>query len=208
MLKEGPTHFWFVHGRCGQSAAKSFAARSLAWTLVLVATATTAFAAGQEQAKPPAVATENQASGDARAVAEIEHQLANYVAAVNAEPVNLTLASQVWSNSPDVSIFFPLGEVRGWENVKRDFYENIFEAMFSERNLTMRDIHVHVYGDSAWVELHWHFTAKLRKDGSIKNSDGVETQIYRAAGPHKWRLVHVHYSVPIASAPPGATVQP
>jgi len=208
LLKEGPARFWFVDGRCGQPAAKSFAARSLAWTLVLVATAAAAVAAGQEQAKPADAAAGNQMSGDAGALVEIEHQIANYVAAVNAEPVDLKLASQVWSNSSDVSIFFPLGEVRGWEQVKRDFYENIFEAMFSERKLTMRDIHVHVYGDSAWVELHWHFTAKTRKDGSIKNSDGVETQIYRAAGPHKWLLVHVHYSVAIPSASPGATVKP
>lgn len=197
-----------MDGRCGQSASKSFAARTLVWTLVLVATAAAAVAAGQEQAKPADAAAGNQTAGDASAVAEIEHQIANYVTAVNTEPVNLKLASQVWANSPDVSIFFPLGEVRGWEQIKRDFYENIFEAMFSERKLTMRDIHVHVYGDSAWVELHWHFTAKTRKDGSIKNSDGVETQIYRAAGPHKWLLVHVHYSVATPPLLPDAIVKP
>jgi len=177
----------------------------LVCTLVFAASAV--FTAKQEQAKMPDAAAGKSSSGDESATAEIEELIAKYAAAVSAEPVNLNLASQVWANSQDVSIIFPLGEVQGWEHVKRDFYENFFEALFSERKLTMRDVRIHAYGDSAWAEFSWHFTAKLRKDGTIKNSDGYETQIYRAAGPHKWVLVHVHYSA-VVPPPSGAAPKP
>jgi ketosteroid isomerase-like protein len=65
--------------------------------------------------------------------------------------------------------------------------------MFSKRKLTPRDIKVHVYGDAAWPEFYWHFTATQNKDGAEVQSDGRETQIYRKAG-NRWVLVHVHYS--------------
>ncbi len=63
----------------------------------------------------------------------------------------------------------------------------------SERQLRVKDVSIHVYGDAAWAEFNWDFTAKFRKDGSPVATRGRKTQIY-----HKeqggWRLVHVHYS--------------
>jgi len=85
-------------------------------------------------------------------ITAIKQLIAKYAEAVNTEPVDLGLAAQVWLNSPEVSLIFPLGEERGWEQVKRNFYENTMEALFSERKLTPRDITVHAYGDSAWAE--------------------------------------------------------
>jgi ketosteroid isomerase-like protein len=139
---------------------------------------------------------------------EIRQVIANYAAAVNVEPLNLRLASRVWENSPDVSLIFPRGREQGWEQIKKNFYQGTMEALFSERRLTPRDIRVHVYGDSAWAEFAWHFTAKLRKDGSTVQSEGRETQIYRRAGPHHWVLVHVHYSGGGAAERPAAARQP
>ena len=52
-------------------------------------------------------------------------------------------------------------------------------ACFSERKLTPREISVHVYADTAWVEFFWRFEAQAQKDGSKAVTEGRETQIYR-----------------------------
>ena len=122
---------------------------------------------------------------------EIKRLIAKYAAAADMADTNL--ASEVWSNSPDVSFIHPRGHEHGWAEVK-NFYENMMRAPFSERKLSTRDVTVHVYGDSAWAEFYWHFVAKLRRDGSTLETKGRETQIYRKAGQNRWVLVHVHYS--------------
>jgi ketosteroid isomerase-like protein len=153
-------------------------------------------------------ATGDQSQGTRDDVAAIKELIAKYAEAVNVEPVDINLASQVWLNSPDVSLIFPLGEERGWEQVKRNFYENTMGALFSERKLTPGDITVHAYGDSAWVEFSWRFVAKLRKSGSTVETRGRETQIYHKIGPDHWALVHVHYSAMPPSAPSGGPAVP
>jgi ketosteroid isomerase-like protein len=130
-------------------------------------------------------------SSDAQA---IEDLISKYAAVANAEPVDTDLASRVWLNSAEDSLIFPLGEAHGWEEIKRNFYQDILEAYFSDRKLIISDITVHPYGDSAWAEFHWHFTAKSRKGGSAVETTGVETQIYRKIAGEHWALVHVHYS--------------
>jgi ketosteroid isomerase-like protein len=137
----------------------------------------------------------------------IKDLIAKYAAAVNAEPIDMSLASQVWLNSPDDSFIHPLGEEHGWENIKRNFYENIMEAFFSERKLTVHDIEVHAYGDSGWAEFQWHFVAKSRKGGSTVETSGRETQVYRKLDGGRWALVHVHYSPLPASPQPSAPAQ-
>ena len=132
-----------------------------------------------------------QAADSDAASGEIKRLIAKYAAAVDMADTNL--ASEVWSNSPDVSFIHPRGHEHGWEEVK-NFYENTMRALFSERKLSTRDVTVHVYGDSAWAEFYWHFVAKLRSDGSTLETKGRETQIYRKADQNRWVLVHVHYS--------------
>jgi ketosteroid isomerase-like protein len=125
----------------------------------------------------------------------IRQQIAKYAAALDAADIDL--ASQVWRTSAEVSFIHPAGHARGWEEVKRIY--KFFGSSFSERKLTVRDVSVHVKGQSAWAEFYWHFAAKQSKDGSAVQTDGRETQIYEKAG-NNWRLVHVHYSAP-AMAP-------
>ena len=152
--------------------------------------------------------TANGPQGAQDATAVIKQLIAKYAEAVNTEPVDVGLASQVWLNSPEVSLIFPLGEEHGWEQVKRDFYENTMGALFSERRLTPRDITVHAYRDSAWAEFSWQFVAKSRKNGSAVETNGRETQIYRKVGPNRWALVHVHYSGVPPTAPSGKPAAP
>ena len=120
----------------------------------------------------------------------IRQLIGKYAAAVDAADVNL--AGQVWENSPDVSFIHPLGHAHGWNEVKA-FFTDIMGGMFSQRKLTPREIKVNLYGDSAWSEFYWHFSATQKKDGTEVQSDGRETQIYRKIGT-RWVLVHVHYS--------------
>jgi ketosteroid isomerase-like protein len=120
----------------------------------------------------------------------IRQLIVNYAAAVDA--ADTRLAGQVWESSPEVSFIHPLGQAHGWNEVQR-FFTDVMGGMFSQRKLTPRDIRIHVYSDSAWSEFNWHFTARQKKDGTVVETEGRETQIYRRAGD-RWVLVHVHYS--------------
>jgi len=122
---------------------------------------------------------------------EIRQLIARYAKSV--DDADITVAAQVWLDSPDVSFIHPLGHEHGFEQIKQDVYQHLMGETFSERKLSPRDIAVHVHGDSAWVEFYWDFTAKFRKDGSPITTHGRETQVYWKM-PNGWRLVHVHYS--------------
>ena len=126
----------------------------------------------------------------------IRQQIAKYTAALDAADVGL--AAQVWRTSGDVSLIYPVGHARGWEEIKK-FYE-FFGSSFSERKLAVRNVSIHVNGETAWAEFNWHFDAKQR-DGSPVQTDGRETQVYERTGT-RWRLVHVHYSIPMTPPKP------
>jgi ketosteroid isomerase-like protein len=130
---------------------------------------------------------------DAKAATDaVRQQIAKYTAALDA--ADTAIASEVWLTSADISFISPAGHQHGWEEIKK-VYE-YFGASFSERKLTVRDVSVHAYSDSAWAEFYWHFAAKQRSDGSAVQTDGRETQVYRKVGRNRWMLVHVHYSGP------------
>ena len=132
---------------------------------------------------------------------EIRRLIAKYAQSV--DEADTTLASQVWSDSPEVSFIHPLGHEHGFEQIKQNVYERLMGITFSERKLTIHDLAVHVYGDAAWAEFYWDFSAKFRKDGSPLSTHGRETQVYRKM-QNGWRLVHVHYSgMPPAEKPAG-----
>ena len=122
---------------------------------------------------------------------EIERIIAKYARSVDA--ADTALAAEIWSQSPDVSFIHPQGHEHGFEQIKQNIYVRAMGETFSERKLTIKDINIHVYGDSAWAEFYWDFVAKLKADGSSLNTQGRETQIYRKE-QGRWRLVHVHYS--------------
>jgi Xaa-Pro aminopeptidase len=123
---------------------------------------------------------------------EIRNLIAKYVQAVDA--ADTTLAGQVWLDTADISFIHPLGYERGWEQVKHNVFEREMRDLFSERKLTVRDISIRQFGDTAVAEFYWHFAAKLRSDGSPIATDGRETQIYHRSSPRGWALVHAHYS--------------
>jgi ketosteroid isomerase-like protein len=114
-----------------------------------------------------------------------------------------TLASQVWWNSPEASFIHPLGHEHGFEQIKQDVYQHLMGDTFSQRNLSVHDLSVDVFGDSAVAEFYWDFIAKFRKDGSPITTHGRETQVYRRV-QGEWRLAHVHYSgMPVSGGQQG-----
>ncbi len=135
--------------------------------------------------------TAPQAKDNSSASNEIGQIVAKYARSIN--EADTELASQVWLDSPDVSFIHPKGHEHGFEQIKENVYKHLMGETFSERKLSPRDVSVHVYGDSAWAEFYWDFTAKFRKDGSSIATHGRETQVYWKT-QDGWRLVHVHYS--------------
>src|SRR6266481_2868381 len=143
--------------------------------------------------------TPRVASSDSKADQNAIRQLvAKYARSV--DEADITLAAQVWLDSPEVSFIHPLGHEHGFDQIKQNVYERLMGETFSERKLTPHDITIHVYGDAAWAEFYWDFNAKFRRDGQPITTHGRETQIYRKM-PTGWRLVHVHYSGMPATQP-------
>jgi len=121
----------------------------------------------------------------------IRSLIATYAKSVDS--ADTTLASTIWASTPDVSFIHPRGHERGWDAIKAQFYEQTMGQRFTERRLSVKNIVVHCYSETAWAEFYWDFAAKLRIDGSPLATQGRETQVYRKLND-AWRLVHVHYS--------------
>jgi len=130
-------------------------------------------------------------AGQQAEIDKIRNIIRTYEKSIGA--ADTALASEIWSTTADVSFIHPLGHEHGWEQIKRNVYEKLMRDLFSERQLTARDIEVHVYQDAAWAEFNWVFTAKQRSDGKAVKTEGRETQVYRKTDSG-WRIVHVHYS--------------
>ncbi len=147
---------------------------------------------------PPTDRKPQVGAGVARQDAEpaIRNLIAKYAGAVYAnsgDAVDTTLASTVWAHTPEVSFIHPRGHERGWDAIKVNFYVQTMGANFSERKLTIREVAIHTYGETAWAEFYWDFAAKRREDGSPLATHDRESQVYRNIGG-EWRLVHAHYS--------------
>ena len=121
---------------------------------------------------------------------EIKQLILMYAKA--ADEADPTLASRIWCDSAEDSLINPVGRWRGVEQIM-GFYRHDMGEMYSERDLEISEVSVHVYSDAAWAEFNWDFSAKRRKEGSSVSFRGMETQIYRK-NHDRWCLVHVHYS--------------
>ncbi|MHC5543606.1 YybH family protein [Singulisphaera rosea] len=151
---------------------------------VLVAIAESERSVAARDGGPQATSTKDETNA-------IRSLIAKYAKSI--DDADTTLAAEIWSTSPDVSFIHPLGHERGWEEVKRNFYEKTMAGMFTDRKLTPKDATVHAYGDAAWAEFTWKFSAKLKQGGQPLKTNGREIQIYHKVSGH-WELIHVHYS--------------
>jgi len=136
--------------------------------------------------EPPSEAPDPALDG-----AAIRANVERYVASV--EAADPDLARRVWLVSDDVSFIHPGGYEVGWEAIQTNVYEAAMGGLFSARDLTLGEVAVHVFNDTAVAEFEWTFDATWRKDGTGYQSKGRESQVYRR-GNDGWALVHVHYS--------------
>jgi len=127
-----------------------------------------------------------------------------YIKSVNAADV--TLAADLWLQSPDLVVVTPFGRFQGWESVRDELYVKFLQGMFSERDLRPSNVSMHVMGDSAWLAFDWAFTAKLA-NGQPMASKGWESHMYQKVD-RGWRIVHLHYSVPPPPPPPPSPSTP
>src|ERR1700723_3515290 len=146
----------------------------------------------------PALVAVQADTGPASDVDAIHYLIERYAKAV--DTVDLNLLSQIWSDSPEVSFIYPLGEEHGFDAIEQQVFQNVMGGMFSARDLETRGIAIHVSGNAGWSEFHWTFHATMRKDGSAVTTHGVETQVYRRESG-RGGLVHVHYPEDRQAAP-------
>jgi ketosteroid isomerase-like protein len=104
------------------------------------------------------------------------------------------MGRKVWAEGAAVSFIHPLGHERGWEQVKRNFYEKLMRDLLDQRKLTVKDLVVRQVGGAALVEFYWDFHALFKKDGKPLRSSGRESQVWEKNRQGQWRIVHIHYS--------------
>ncbi len=122
----------------------------------------------------------------------VQQVLEKYLESVRT--ADLTLASQVWLQSQDISVVTPFGRFKGWESVRDGLYVNFLQKAFAERSLRPDNLAITVSGNAAWAVFDWTFTAKLA-DGQPISSKGWESHVYQKTDG-RWVIVHLHYSVP------------
>lgn len=128
---------------------------------------------------------------DSKDRADVEQVFDKYLQSLDTGDV--TLASQVWLNSPDVLVVTPVGRFQGWDSVRNDVYANMVKV-FPERKVQAKNVSIVVAGDAAWLVYDFVYTAK-RADGQPFASKGWESHGYRRTASG-WRIVQLHYSVP------------
>lgn len=131
-------------------------------------------------------------SGSAQDRENVQQVFEKYLQSV--KTADLTLASDVWSQSADISVVTPLGRFQGWESVRDSLYVNFLQKAFTERNLQPDNLTIRVSGDVAWAVYDWTFTAKLA-NGQAFTSKGWESHVYQRING-RWVIVHLHYSSP------------
>jgi ketosteroid isomerase-like protein len=129
-------------------------------------------------------------TGSRQDLEQIQQVVRDYVEAV--ERLDLELARNVWSNSPEVSFIHPRGTEHGREQIIANFYTKTM-GMFSKRKLLPANMDIHLYNDTAWSEFTWTFHATVKDGGQSITTKGRETQVYHKESG-SWRLMHVHYS--------------
>ena len=123
---------------------------------------------------------------------DVQRVLERYLESV--KTADVSLASKIWLQSPDIVAVTPFGRFQGWDGVRNDLYIKFLREGFAERNLEAENVAIRVMGNAAWLVYDWTFTAKTA-DGQPVSSKGWESHVYQRTR-QGWRIVSLHYSVP------------
>ena len=122
---------------------------------------------------------------------EIYTLLKKYVQSIN--ECNLELAREIWDTEGSVSLIHPNGYEYSFEEIKKHFYLEIMNNLFSKRDLKIKDIMTKFYGNTAFLEFNWDFYAADKSANQEIHTQGRETQfiVLRDSG---WKISNIHYS--------------
>jgi ketosteroid isomerase-like protein len=134
----------------------------------------------------------HRAAGVDQEKKNVQQVLEKYLESVRTADVKL--ASEVWSQTPDISVVTPFGRFKGWDSVRDGLYVNFLQKAFTERSLRPDNLAITVSGNTAWAVFDWTFTAKLA-NGQPISSKGWESHVYQKTDG-RWAIAHLHYSVP------------
>ena len=123
---------------------------------------------------------------------DVQRVLERYLESV--KTADLSLASTIWLQTPDIVAVTPFGRFQGWDSVRNDLYIKFLRDGFTERTLQAENVAIRVMGNAAWLVSDWTLTGTL-SNGQTLNSKGWETHVYERVG-RNWRISHLHYSSP------------
>ncbi len=135
---------------------------------------------------------------DTSAKKDIEALLDTYERCVR--DADTTLLFTIWADDQSVSYVNPSERIQSAKGLL-SFWQNAMGKKFTRRELSRKNVSIHISNDFAWAVFDWDFAAAL-PDGRPFKSSGWETQIYRKTN-RGWKIVHIHYSVPLPSATSG-----
>lgn len=119
-----------------------------------------------------------------------------YTKSVNHGDLHPELINDLWEHSPDVSNINIRGHQKGFDDIRKNFYEPIF-LVLKDRNLRMttspRKPAIYFFDNTAIVEFYWILNATIKDGNKPIEMAGRETHVYRKANG-QWKLVHLHYS--------------
>lgn len=108
-------------------------------------------APGAAQSIPASTATVADAAG------RIRQNIDRYLRSIDAADADL--ANGLWLQSPEASFIHPLGEERGWQQIKDHFYGTLMGKMLSQRELKLvGDPQIQIFGCAAVAQFNWNLS--------------------------------------------------
>src|SRR5215469_16828280 len=97
---------------------------------------------------------------------------------------------KVWAHTPYVTYVGPRAKtiIVGWDAQKKYWVDT--DPLFSQRNVTLSDQHIHVNGNLAWEMGQEGGTPKM-KDGKDAKADYIVTNVYEKVDG-RWLIVSHH----------------
>ena len=127
----------------------------------------------------PSARSHQNATGNEQDRKDVRAVFDRYLESVRT--ADLSIASTIWLQSPDVVAVTPFVRFQGWDGVRTDLYTKFLRDSFTERNLQANNVAIRVMGSAAWLVFDWTFAGKMA-NGQTINSKGWESHVYERVG--------------------------
>ena len=101
-----------------------------------------------------------------------------------------TAMGKVWAQTPYVTYVGPESKsiIVGWD-AQRKYWE-VFNKRFSQRTVSLVDVHIHANGNLAW-EIGFEAGQAQMQDGTARKIDWIATNVYEKLSG-RWLMVSHH----------------